>query len=122
MLGPFGYEKFVGQSVDNVTLSVPKGIISQVGIIGHAQVLEGSQQSGLKGLRKAYLGTDASAKIRAKVFSVHTFRGGGESNQQLRMEMRKEFPVAVGLAMMSFVNDDVVVIIGRELRKQGFKP
>lgn len=36
--------------------------------------------------------------------------------------MCEESSVAVGLTMVGFVDDDVVVVIGRELGEQAFKP
>ena len=48
-----------------------------------------------------------------QAIAVHTFWCGSKADKKLRAEMRKYLPVAMGYAMVTLVDNDILVVVIR---------
>ena len=68
----------VGQLIFIVAAGTPFQT-AQICDVGDAEILEGTEQFPVDGLRQTDLGGNASAEIVQNAFTVHAFRGGSQS-------------------------------------------
>ena len=93
-----------------VTTSGPfQGV--QIHRIGDAEILEGTQQLAVDGLRQTDLGGDPVIEVGQHTLAVHTLRGGGQTQQDLGLVVGQQLLVGGRCRMVEFVHHDVVVEI-----------
>ena len=85
--------------------------IVQIYHVGYAKVLEGAKQLPVNGFRQADFSSNAAAKIIQDGFAIHAIRRGCQPQQHFGHKVFQCFPVAVGNGVVSFVDDDIDVII-----------
>src|SRR5699024_10930886 len=87
----------------------------QIDSVGYAEILERTEQLAVDGFWETDIGSNTSTKIVKDTLAVHTFRRRGEAKQHLRLEVFQCLAITVRRSMVGFVDDDIVVIIGRQL-------
>ena len=100
----------VGQLVFIVAASTPFQA-AQICGVGDAEILEGTEQFPVDSLRQTDLGGNASAEIVQNAFAIHTFRGGGQAQKNLRLVIFQQLLVGGCSCMMELVYNDVIVKI-----------
>ena len=113
----------VGQLVFIVAAGTPFQA-AQICGVGDAEILEGTEQFPVNRFRQTDLGGNASAEIVQNAFAVHTFRGSGQPQQDLRLIIFQQLLISGCSCMMELVYNDVIVKIrcrfsGKLLRIEG---
>ena len=113
----------VGQLVFIIAAGTPFQA-AQICGVGDAEILEGTEQFPVDGLRQTDLGGNAPAEIVQNAFAVHAFRGSSQPQQDLRLVVFQQLLVGGCSCMVELVYNDVIVKIccrfgGKLLRIEG---
>ena len=90
----------------------------QIYRIGHAEILEGAEQLAVDSFWQANLSRNPVIEIAEDALAVHSFRGSGQTEQNLWLVVFQEFLISGCRRMVELVHDDVIVEIWRGLRRK----
>ena len=96
----------------------------QIHCIGDAEILKGTQQLAVNGLRQADFRSDPVAEVGQHALAVHTLRSGGQAQEDLGLIVGQQLLIGRRRRVMELVHHDVVVKIrcglgGEILRVEG---
>jgi len=86
--------------------------------ISHSEIVKGAEQFFFQCLRKPDFSGKPVAEISGHIASVHSFRRCRQSKQDFRIKVIKYRPVTGSGAVVSFINDDIIVKISAHLLPQ----
>lgn len=78
--------------------------------------MKGTQQFIVQSRVQSDLRRDMSVEVLRDVFAIHALRGGCQSKQNLRFKLSNDLAIGIGSYVMHLVNDDIIVVIIRQLQ------
>ena len=108
----------VCQVLDVVPGAAPPVCRAQIGAVVQAEVLERRQQPTLQRLPQPQLHRDAATEPAAHVLTVGPLRRGGQTEQDLRLEVLQQPSVRGRLRVMELVDHHHVEALRVQLRRQ----
>ena len=100
----------IGQLIFIITAGAPFQDV-QIHRVGDAEILEGTQQFAVDGLRQPDLRSNPVVEVRQHALAVHALRGGGQTQEDLGLIVGQQLLIGRRCRVVELVHHNVVVKI-----------